>query len=181
MHKQCATDLHSCLLWTNIPLAGSVRSRLTGIALVKAEPMPSVGEIWPCAESVEVPLLLPLFEEAVRAGFPSPAADYESVRLDIADYLIRHPSATFYARACGDSMLPGIRPGDLLVVDRAVEPFDGSVVIAVLNGEMTLKRLRLRDERAVLVPDNPDYPPIAVSPEADFSIWGVVTFTIHKH
>ena len=126
-------------------------------------------------------LPLPLYLAPVSAGFPSPAEDYLDKALDLNELLVAHPAATFYVRASGDSMRDaGIHSGDILVVDRAVEPTHGRVVIAALNGELTVKRLRHTGGRLFLVPENPDYAPLEVAPEASFEIWGVVTFVIHR-
>ena len=135
--------------------------------------------ITPVAACSRLPL--PLYLAPVSAGFPSPAEDYLDKALDLNELLIAHPAATFYVRASGDSMRDaGIHSGDILGVDRAVEPTHGRVVIAALNGELTVKRLRHTGGRLFLVPENPDYAPLEVSPEASFAIWGVVTFVIHR-
>ncbi len=121
----------------------------------------------------------PLFT-AVSAGFPSPADDYIDGGLDLNDYLVRHPAATFFVRANGDSMVDaGIHHGDLLVVDRAVEPLDRAVVIAALNGELVVKRIRCSKGRVFLMPDNRSYRPIEITEEMDAVVWGVVTAVIH--
>jgi DNA polymerase V len=118
---------------------------------------------------------------AVSAGFPSPADDYIDGGLDLNEYLIRHPAATFFVRANGDSMVDaGIHHGDLLVVDRALEPLDRAVVIAALNGELVVKRIRRSGGRVYLMPDNRSYNPIEVTEEMDAMIWGVVTAVIHQ-
>lgn len=123
----------------------------------------------------------PLFLEAVAAGFPSPADDYMEGRLDLNTHLVRHPAATFFVRVTGDSMLgAGIHPGDLLVVDRSLEPVDKKVVIAVIDGELTVKRIRIKDEMILLVPENSAYPPIEIRREMNFEVWGVVTSVIHR-
>lgn len=123
---------------------------------------------------------VPLFLEAVSAGFPSPAEDYLDGKMDLNEYLVKHPAATIFVRVSGDSMLEsGIRTGDLLVVDRAIQPQDDHVVIAVLNGELTVKRIRIQDGKIVLVPENKAYKPIRVDSEMSFEIWGVVTHVIH--
>ena len=97
------------------------------------------------------------------------------------EHLIRHPAATFFVRVDGDSMRDaGVASGDILVVDRALEAKDGSIVVAALDGELTVKRLRRRDGKLLLVPENPDYKPVEVAPEASFMVWGVVTYIIHK-
>jgi DNA polymerase V len=123
---------------------------------------------------------LPLFASRVPAGFPSPADDYVDQRLDLNEHLIDHPAATFFTRVSGHSMKDaGIHDGDLLIVDRALEPQDGRIVIAAVNGELTVKRLRIRKGRAWLMPENPDYTPLAITEGLDCVIWGVVTQVIH--
>jgi len=118
----------------------------------------------------------------VPAGFPSPAADYVEGPLDLNRYLIHHPAATFFVRVIGDSMTGvGIYPNDLLIVDRAIDPISGSIVIAVVNGELTVKRLHYSGERIALLPENPAYPPIEITPAMTLEIWGVVTQSIHFH
>lgn len=123
---------------------------------------------------------LPLYGEAIQAGFPSPADDYLEGKMDLNGRLVRHPAATFFVKVTGDSMLDaGIHPGDLLIVDRALEPQDNQVVIAVLDGQLTVKRIRRKGDSILLVPENQAYPPIPVKPEMNFDIWGVVTYAIH--
>ncbi len=113
--------------------------------------------------------------------FPSPATDYLDQRLDLNDYLLLHPQATFFMRAKGHSMTgAGIHDGDLLVADRSVEPVNGSVVIAVIDGEITIKRLRLIAGRAILHPENPAYSDIVIGDAQELHIWGVVSHVIHK-
>ncbi|WP_419421183.1 LexA family protein [Legionella sp. D16C41] len=122
-----------------------------------------------------------LYSSKVAAGFPSPADDYLESTLDLNEYLIKHPAATFMVRAQGDSMQgAGIYNGDLLIVDRSIEAADGKIVIAALNGELTVKRLSCRNSRVRLVPANPNYSPIDITEEVDLVIWGVVTHIIHQ-
>ena len=122
-----------------------------------------------------------LFDGRVPAGFPSPAADYEEDKLDLNKYLIRHPAATFFVRAIGDSMVgAGIHCGDLLVVDRSLEPRDRSVVIAVVNGELTVKRIRIRKKKITLEPENESYRAQEINENMEFEVWGIVTSVIHK-
>lgn len=122
----------------------------------------------------------PLFLVPVPAGFPSPADDYLEGKLDLNQYLIQHPAATFFFRVTGDSMIgAGIHSGDLLIVDRSLEPKDGNVVIAALDGELTVKRLSMREGKPVLLPDNEQYQPVEVGEHAAFEVWGVVTNVIH--
>lgn len=125
-------------------------------------------------------LRLPLFGHKIMAGFPSPADDYVEDRIDLNQHLIRHKEATFFLRVKGESMLgAGIHDGDLLIVDRALDPTDGKIVIAVLDGELTVKRLERRKGIIRLVPENPAFPAIEVKSEQDLVIWGVVTHVIH--
>lgn len=120
------------------------------------------------------------FEAVVPAGFPSPAADYEEDRLDLNRYLIKNPAATFFVRAAGYSMTgAGIYPDDLLVVDRSLEPRDKNVVIAVIDGELTVKRIRIGKKKITLEPANEDYPVRQITEDTDFQVWGVVTSVIH--
>ncbi len=122
----------------------------------------------------------PLFMVPVAAGFPSPAEDYIEGKLDLNRHLIKHPAATFFVRVSGDSMIDaGIHPGDILIVDRSLEPADKKVVIAVIDGELTVKRIRMKKGRIYLMPENEKYKPIEIEKEMDFDIWGVVTNVIH--
>ena len=122
----------------------------------------------------------PLFKSGVSAGFPSPAADYEEGKLDLNRHLVRNPAATFFVRANGDSMIgAGIHPSDLLVVDRSLEPVDKSVVIAVVNGELTVKRIRIRKGKIALEPENEHYSAQQITECVEFEVWGVVTNVIH--
>ncbi len=125
---------------------------------------------------------LPLVEATVSAGFPSPADDYSEARLDLNKELITNPSATFYARVKGDSMtLAGISDGDLLIIDKSKIPVSGSIVVCLIDGEFTVKRLQKNSEKFWLMPENDKYQPILIKPENDVTIWGVVTYTIKKH
>ena len=122
----------------------------------------------------------PIFIATVPAGFPSPAADYEEGKLDLNRHLIRNPAATFFVRVTGDSMLKaGIHSGDLLVVDRSIEPRDKSVVIAAVNGELTVKRIRIRRNKVTLVAENDAYRSQEIDEKMEFEVWGVVTNVIH--
>ncbi|MGB8510399.1 MAG: translesion error-prone DNA polymerase V autoproteolytic subunit [Pyrinomonadaceae bacterium] len=124
----------------------------------------------------------PLFTAAVSAGFPSPAEDYVEGRLDLNRHLIKHPVATFYVRVSGDSMInAGIYPGSILVVDRAVEAEDGDIVIARINDELCVKRLRVREGRIWLTPENESFQPIEVIAEMDFEVWGRVMHAINSY
>src|SRR5690606_40159680 len=127
------------------------------------------------------PLILPLAEATVRAGFPSPAADFSVRRLDLNDILITHPQATFLLRVRGDSMRDiGIDDGDTLVVDRALTPQHGSIVVAVLDAAFTVKQLYKRAGRFKLKAGNPAYPDIIPTADQVVEIWGVVTACIKR-
>ena len=122
----------------------------------------------------------PIFIATVPAGFPSPAADYEEGKLDLNRHLIKNPAATFFVRVTGDSMLKaGIHSDDLLVVDRSIEPKDKNVVIAVVNGELTVKRIRIRRKKVMLIAENDAYQSQEISEQTEFEVWGVVTNVIH--
>ena len=124
---------------------------------------------------------VPFYENSVSAGFPSPAEDFMDLEMNLQDYLIQHPSATFCVRVTGDSMIKaGISSGDVMIVDRSLETKDGSIVLAVLNGEFTVKRIKKNNNKLLLNPENPKFSPIVVSEEMDFQVWGVVTHVIHK-
>lgn len=124
---------------------------------------------------------LDLYACRVEAGFPSPADDFLETSLDLNEHLIQHPAATFFVRVNGDSMIGvGIHHQDILVVDRSLEPKHGSVIIAVLNGELTVKTLEYRSGKPFLVPANPAYDPVAITDEMEFSVWGVVTSVVHQ-
>jgi len=126
-------------------------------------------------------LEIPYFEACVSAGFPSPAEDYSEIKLDLNKALIQNPIATFYVKVKGMSMQnAGILEGDMLVVDRSKMPTDQCIAICVINSEFTVKRIKKTKTGLSLIPENPDYKPIKITPDMDFSIWGVVTYVIHK-
>ncbi|WP_415718253.1 LexA family protein [Maridesulfovibrio sp.] len=129
------------------------------------------------ADITELPLLL----SEVIAGFPSPADDYIDKTMDLNEHLISNKAATFLIRAYGDSMLDAnISEGDILVVDRSKDAHNNSIIIAVVNGELTVKRIKQQNGRIYLVPENPDYSPLEITAETSFEVWGVVTYIIHK-
>jgi DNA polymerase V len=118
-----------------------------------------------------------LGNSAIPAGFPSPAEEFHET-LDLIAHIVRHPAATFFMRVAGDSMTgAGIFDGDLLVIDRSIEAASGDIVVAVINGEFTIKRLRRTASTIELVPENPKYRKIAMSDGMELEIWGVVTGT----
>jgi len=129
--------------------------------------------------STDTRLSLPLISEGIRAGFPSPAMDFEDIRIDLNQYLIKNPSATFYGKVRGDSLRnAGIEEGDILIIDKSVEPADGKIAVCFLDGEFTAKRIRIRKNKIWLMPENEKYKPIEVTEENQFIIWGIVTYVI---
>ena len=124
---------------------------------------------------------LPIYSNKVTAGFPSPADDHIEGKLDLNTHLIKHPSATFFVKATGDSMIgAGIHEGDILVVDRSLEPRNGKIIIAAVDGSLTVKRLVKNGKSTMLSPENNKYKPIKLTENNDIIIWGVVTNVIHK-
>lgn len=122
----------------------------------------------------------PLFGTRISAGFPSPADDYIENSLDLNEHLIKHPAATFFVRVTGDSMIgAGINSGDILIVDRSVTAANNSIIVAVLNGEFTVKRLLRRGSVMLLFPENPAYEPVEIKSGSEFEVWGVVVYVIH--
>jgi DNA polymerase V len=129
----------------------------------------------------ETALALPLFLSRIEAGFPSPADDYIEDRVDLNEHLIDNPSATFLVRVKGDSMKDaGIHSGDTLIVDRSQEPQSGDVVVAVVNGNLAVKRLRVEEDGVRLLSENEKYDPVDVGENEQFRIWGVVTSVVHS-
>lgn len=124
---------------------------------------------------------LPFYLSRVAAGFPSPADDYVEKKLDLNEHLVKSPAATFFVRVSGESMTKaGIFHGDLLIVDRSLEVKEGSIIVAILNGEFTVKRFMKREGRMFLAAENDAYQPIEIHSDMDFEVWGVVTNVIHS-
>lgn len=124
---------------------------------------------------------VPLFISKVAAGMPSPADDYVEKTLDLNEYCLPHSEASFFLKVSGNSMTgAAIHDGDILVVDRSIPPKSGQVVIAMLDGELTVKRFLNEGGKVLLQPENPDYPTITISPNQDFSVMGTVIFVVHK-
>jgi DNA polymerase V len=124
---------------------------------------------------------IPFYQSNVSAGFPSPAEDFMELDLNLQEYLVQHPSATFCVKVTGDSMQnAGIFSGDVMVVDRALEPKNKTIVLAVLDGEFTVKRIHKKGDLLFLNPENDNFKPIEITQEMNFKVWGVVTHIIHK-
>jgi DNA polymerase V len=146
---------------------------------------------WTGVDNIALPILkpsevmslvnLPLFGGKVPAGFPSPADDHLEATVDLNQHYIKHPAATFLVKVQGDSMVDaGIHSGDTLIVDRSLEAQSGSIVVAVVNGDLTVKRLSVEGDQVWLLPENTKYPPIAIKEGMDLHIWGVVAHVIHS-
>jgi DNA polymerase V len=145
----------------------------------KNKPVNSIKEIYKFSKTKS--LERPLLGTKVPAGFPSPAQDYIEATLDLNEYLIAHPTATFFVRVEGYSMSgAGILPDDILIVDRGLEAAHNKIVIAIVDGELTVKRLQINEGIYWLVPENPAFESIRIDENIDFFIWGIVTYVIHK-
>ncbi len=131
--------------------------------------------------TADTELPLPYAEGGIVAGFPSPAQDYMELTLDLNKELIKHPSATFYGRVKGTSMKDaGIDEGDILVIDRSLEYRDGMTAVCFIDGEFTVKKLKIDGKQVFLIPANKEFEPIRITPENEFIVWGVVTYVIKK-
>lgn len=132
-----------------------------------------------CRVDASVMLGLPYAEEGVRAGFPSPAQDFMDRSIDLNRDLVSHPESTFYARVAGDSMIDaGLRQGDILVVDKSLAPQNGDIAVCIVNGDFTVKTLKMFPDHVVLEPANKDYSPLRITGGDQFEVWGVVTYVI---
>jgi DNA polymerase V len=117
--------------------------------------------------------------EGISAGFPSPADDFKEVRISLDKAVVKNEAATFYARVAGQSMVgAGLDDGDLLVIDRSLEPTDGKIAVCFIDGEFTVKRLKVEKDGVWLMPENKNYAPIQVSEESELIIWGIVTHVL---
>lgn len=122
---------------------------------------------------------LPYIEDGVKAGFPSPAADFAENKIDLNKELVKHPFSTFYIKVKGNSMEGAfIHDNDILIVDKSLEPRDGNIAICCIDSEFTVKRIKLDKDICWLIAENEAYEPIKVTPDNDFSIWGIVTHVI---
>ena len=129
--------------------------------------------------STETKLSRPFIDQGISAGFPSPAQDFIDLSIDLNKELIKHPSSTFFGRVRGTSMKDaGIDNGDLLIVDKSINPTDGKIAVCFIDGEFTVKRLKVEKDCCWLVPENESYEPIRVTAENDFIVWGIVVYVI---
>ena len=167
---------------TDIKTYLELRQQRVSLSLVPLAKMISPIADVARVEAANDKILLPLVGPRVAAGFPSPADDYMEDYLDLNQLLISEKESTYLVRVKGESMINiGIFPKDLLIVDRSRDPIDGDIVIAVLDGELTVKRLEKRGHRVALVAENKKFPPIVVREDQEFLVWGIVTHCIHSY
>lgn len=127
-------------------------------------------------------LSLPFADEGIKAGFPFPAQDFMELAIDLNKELIRHPASTFYGRVKGNSMEDaGVYDGDVLVIDKSLDPRDGDMAVCFIDGEFTVKYIQIEKDFIWLLPANESYKPIKVTSENNFIIWGIVTYSIKNH
>ena len=160
-----------------VSLLDSVKSSLE---LYKSQLKSNVKVLLPVGDAVDISL--PIFTSRVQAGFPSPADDHLEDTLDLNTHLIRHKESTFFVRSQGESMLgAGIHPGDILVVDKSLIAKSGKIVIAMVDGEFTVKRLNKYKGKITLKAENPEFKDIVINEGSELIIWGVVTSVIHQY
>ncbi len=129
--------------------------------------------------SSETKIEIPFVEQGIKAGFPSPAEDFSEVSIDLNVELLKNPASTFFSRVSGDSMQDvGISDGDLLVIDKSLEAKNGKIAVCFIDGEFTLKKIKIEKDFCWLIPANKNYKPIKVTAENDFLVWGIVTYVI---
>ena len=122
-----------------------------------------------------------LVEQGVSAGFPSPADDFKEIRISLDKELVKNKEATFYARVYGDSMVgAGLDDGDLLVIDRSLNPENGKIAVCFIDGEFTVKRIKREKDKLYLIPENKKYKRIEIKEESELIIWGIVEYVIKK-
>lgn len=134
-----------------------------------------------CEVDTSTRLSLQFVDTGIQAGFPSPAEDYVDLAIDLNQELIKNPSSTFLGRVKGSSMKDaGIFEGDVLVIDKSKEPVDGSIAVCFLDGDFTVKRIKINGKRCFLMPANQEFNPIEIQADNDFRVWGIVTYIIKK-
>jgi DNA polymerase V len=122
---------------------------------------------------------LPYISSGIKAGFPSPAADFDESKISLDNVLVKNREATFYAKASGTSMIgAGIDDGDILVIDRSIEPKNNKIAVCFIDGEFTIKRIKVEKDCVYLMPENTAFQPIKVTDENELIIWGMVTYVI---
>ena len=122
-----------------------------------------------------------LIDQGISAGFPSPADDFKEIRISLDKELVKNEEATFYARVSGVSMQgAGLENGDLLIIDRSIEPSNNKIAVCFVDGEFTVKRIKIESKKVYLIPENKKYSPIEINEENELIIWGIVTYVIKK-
>ena len=140
-----------------------------------------IDEVFTFYKSIQGTVKLEFVEEGISAGFPSPADDFKNKRISLDEELIADVNSTYYARVSGESMIDaGLDDNDLLVIDKSIPPRDGKIAVCCVDGEYTVKRLKITDECVYLMPANENYKPIKVTEEKQLLIWGIVTYVIKK-
>lgn len=140
-----------------------------------------IDEVFTFYKSIQGIIKLEFVEEGISAGFPSPADDFKNKRISLDEELITDVNSTYYARVSGESMIDaGLDDNDLLVIDKSIPPRDGKIAVCCVDGEYTVKRLKITDECVYLMPANENYKPIKVTEEKQLLIWGIVTYVIKK-
>ncbi len=129
----------------------------------------------------ENPIPTSFISGGIKAGFPSPAADFEESKVSLDHLLVKNKEATFYAKASGNSMIgAGIDDGDILVIDRSLEPRNNAIAVCLIDGEFTVKRIKKDNDEVYLMPENPQYEPIKIEEQNELIIWGIVTYAIKQ-
>ena len=124
---------------------------------------------------------LPFIASGIKAGFPSPAADFDESKISLDNVLVKNREATFYAKASGTSMTgAGIDDGDIMVIDRSIEPQNNKIAVCFIDGEFTVKRIKIEKDTVYLMPENKNFEPIKVTDENELIIWGIVTYVIKQ-
>jgi len=148
---------------------------------MKTKELNSEGRVTFLSMDSEVLSRIPLYEQTVQAGFPSPSDDFLDLDINLQDFLIKHPSATFCVRVNGSSMeKANIHSGDVMIVDKSLSPKNNSIVLAVIDSEFTVKRIKKNGEKLYLNPENDAFNPIEITEDMNFNVWGVVTHIIHE-
>ena len=130
---------------------------------------------------LENPIELPFISAGIKAGFPSPAADFDETKISLDKFLVKNPEATFYAKASGMSMIgAGIDDGDILVIDRSIEPQNNKIAVCFIDGEFTVKRISVTKDSVYLMPENKQFQPIKVTEDNELIIWGIVMYVVRK-
>ena len=146
---------------------------------MKLKPLHTTDRITIYSVNTDTSLEVPVVGEGISAGFPSPAQDFIDVSIDLNKALIKNPSATFFGRVNGDSMKDlGIDNGDLVVIDKSLEPKNGKIAVCFIDGEFTMKKIKIEKDHCWLLPANKDYKPIKITAENNFIIWGIVVHVI---